>query len=194
VARVPKEEEESRGGARQVARPAAVRGSFLRFVLLFVVYLGLGSVLLALPWIESGFVDPWTRFNASGAASLTQMLGVEARAQGTQLMYRTGALNILTGCNAVEALLILVASLLAAPSTWTQRLLGGVGGAIAVLGANLIRLVNLVLVAKFYPEWLEVFHVYIWQALIVLVAFGYFLCWGTLVARLSPVGSPPSTA
>jgi len=76
VARVPKEEEESRGGARQVARPAAVRGSFLRFVLLFVVYLGLGSVLLALPWIESGFVDPWTRFNASGAASLTQMLGV----------------------------------------------------------------------------------------------------------------------
>ena len=55
-------------------------------------------------------------------------------------------------------------------------------GAIAVFGLNIIRLVNLVLVAVRWPDWLDFFHIYVWQTLMVILAFGVFLLWGTWLA------------
>ncbi len=164
------------------------------FLLLFVVYLVGGSLLLSAPWVKAGFVEPWTRVNATGAAALARSIGVEALADGTQISYGQGSLSILVGCNGVEALLILISSLLAFPAPWSRRLLGVLAGTVALLGANLVRLVNLIAVAKYLPAWLDVFHVYIWQALIVLIAFALFLVWGTLFAQARPVTSRPGSA
>ena len=157
---------------------------------MFVLYLVVGNLVLAVPWVDSGFVGPWTSFNATGAAALSRLIGIEAYASGTRISYELGSLNVLTGCNGVEALLILVAAFLAFPSPWTRRLLGVLAGTVAIFGANLIRLVNLVVVAKFFPAWLEIFHIYIWQTLIVMIAFALFLSWGMFFARVKPVTSP----
>ena len=154
-----------------------------RFLLLFVVYVVAGGFVLSLPWVESSLVDPWTRLNAAGTAAVARVIGIEAEAHGADVFYGRGSLRIVVGCNGVEALLILGAALLAFPASWAHRATGVLGGTVAILGVNLVRLVNLVAVAKFAPAWLDLFHVYVWQVLIVLVAVGLFLTWGTRVTR-----------
>jgi exosortase H (IPTLxxWG-CTERM-specific) len=153
------------------------------FLFLFVIYLVGGSLLLSAPWVKASLVEPWTRLNATGAAALARSIGIDALAEGTQVSYGPGSLSILVGCNGAEAALILVSALLAFPAAWPRRLLGVLAGTIAILGANVVRLTNLIAVAKLFPSWLDVFHVYIWQALIVLIAFALFLVWETFVAR-----------
>jgi len=154
-----------------------------RFLLLFVVYVAAGGFVLSLPWVEQSLVAPWTRLNARGTAAIARVLGIDAEAHGADVFYGWGSLRIVVGCNGVEALLILTSAVLAFPAPWRQRALGVTAGTVAILGVNLVRLVNLVVVAKVAPTWLPVFHVYVWQVLIVLVAVSLFLTWGTYVAR-----------
>ena len=161
-----------------------------RFLLLFVVYVVAGGFLLSLPVMEEGVVDPWTRLNADGTAAAARLIGIDAEAHGADVFYGRGSLRVVVGCNGVEALLILTAALLAFPAPWKHRTLGVALGIVAILGVNLVRLVNLVVVAKLAPSWLPVFHVYVWQVLIVLAAVGLFLAWGTYVAHSGPITKP----
>ncbi|HKQ60631.1 MAG TPA: exosortase H [Candidatus Polarisedimenticolaceae bacterium] len=159
------------------------RASTLGFLLRFAVYLVAGSLVLAIPWVDARLVAPWTRFNAAASAAVARMVGIDARADGTEVSYGSGTLNVLTGCNGVEALLILAAAVIAFPAPWKSRLAGVLAGVPLILAANLVRLGNLIVVARYFPERLELFHVYVWQTLIVLIAFVIFLGWGILVAR-----------
>jgi exosortase/archaeosortase family protein len=106
------------------------------------------------------------------------------------VLYGPGSLEIVVGCNGVEALLILVSALLAFPAPWARRGIGVLAGTVAILGVNLVRLVNLVVVARFAPAWLDVFHVYVWQVLIVLVAVALFLVWGHYLGGSRPIATP----
>jgi exosortase/archaeosortase family protein len=153
-----------------------------------------GGFVPSFPWVESHLVDPWTRLNASGTAALARLVGVEAVSLGADVFYGRGSLRIVVGCNGVEALLILVAALLAFPAPWTYRGAGVAAGIGAIFAVNLVRLVNLVVIARYAPAWLPLFHVYVWQVLIVLVAVAIFLTWGTLVARAGLAGEPSESA
>jgi len=182
------------GGARKPERPASAPTGIAWFLVLFVVYMVVGNLVLSFSAVEKTIVEPWTDFNARGAAAIARMFGVEARTDGTYVTYPNGTMNVLNGCNGIEALLILVAATLAFPASWGRRAAGVLAGAVAIFGANIVRLVNLILVAHFKPDWLRVFHVYIWQALIVLIAFAIFLTWGTLFAQVRTVKGPSGSA
>jgi exosortase H (IPTLxxWG-CTERM-specific) len=142
-----------------------------------------GVALLDVPFVRDGLVAPWTRFNATASAALASLCGVETTATGTFVQSGSARLNIQGGCNGAHALLILLASVLAFPAPWGRRLIGAVVGTLAVLGFNLIRLVNLIAVARYSPDHLELFHIYIWQTLIVLIALVVFLVWGSFFAE-----------
>jgi len=157
----------------------------LRFILLFVFYLLVGNFSLAIPIVDNKFIEPWTNANATAAAGLSRLFGTQTRASGMTLISGPVSLSVKKGCNGVEALIILASAILAFPERWSRRLVGLLFGAIAIFGFNLLRLVNLLLVAVYFPAQLELFHIYIWQTLIVLIAFGVFLLWGTLVASKS---------
>jgi exosortase H (IPTLxxWG-CTERM-specific) len=159
------------------------RALAMRFTLLFVAYIVAGNILFAIPWIELHLVDPWTRLNASASAALATMLGARTSAEGTLVHSGSATLNIEQGCNGLHALLILLGAILAFPAKPGRRVAGVVMGTIAILGFNLIRLLNLILVARYFPARLELFHVYIWQTLIVVIAFLLFLVWGSMQAR-----------
>jgi len=167
------------------------RAAAIRFFVLLGVYLVGGVLLLDAQWFVEWFVGPWTRFNASASAALATALGVESTAYGTIVRCGSQTLNILAGCNGAHALLILVASILAFPASWSRRWIGVALGIPLLLGFNLVRLVNLIVVATHWPERLELFHVYIWQTLIILIAFGLFVLWGNFLAQ-APAGGGTS--
>src|SRR5438093_5499843 len=161
-------------------KPAASRDSEapLRFILLFVLYLLAGDFGLKIPLVDEYFIVPWTQSNALAAAGLMRLVGIEAEARGLLLSCDHTTLSVKTGCNGVEAFIILASAILAFPGRWAHRCLGLLLGAIVIFGINLLRLMNLLLVAVHFPSRLELFHGYIWQPLIVLIAFGLFLLWG----------------
>ena len=166
------------GSCSGLARSAAVW-----FLGLLAVYLIIGVFLLDVPFVRDRLVDPWTRFNAAASAELASLIGVETTATGTRVRSGPARLNILEGCNGAHALVILLATTLAYPAPWARRLVGALTGTLVLLGFNLVRLVNLIVVARYFPARLELFHVHIWQTLIVLIALAFFVVWGSFFAE-----------
>lgn len=163
----------------------------MRFAALFVVYLAAGNVLFFIPAVDADVIQPWTRVNATASAAVASAFGVESQALGTEVSSGPARLNVLQGCNGLHALLVLLSATLAFPASWSRRLIGIVAGTIVLLGFNVLRVVNLIVVARYFPDKLELFHVAIWQTLIVLIALMLFLAWGMLIAsrRSSSVGA-----
>ena len=160
----------------KASSPSVTRGPG-RFVLFFFIYLAVGSILIGLWPVKDYLVQPWTRVNVILSAALCQMIGIDVVSAGTNLRVPGMTLNVLDGCNGVFALLIFASAVLAFPSKLSHRAIGVSLGAALLLGANLARLVNLVYVARYYPDSLEFFHVFIWQTLIIVIAFLLFLGW-----------------
>lgn len=153
------------------------------FAIRFVILLLLGNVLMVVPAFDAAVLTPWTELNAKGSARLASLIGLRAAADGTILRAEAAGIDVRQGCNGFHALLIFACAVLACPVSLPRRLLGLLLGTVVILGCNLVRLVNLLAVAKYAPGHLELFHVYIWQTLIVILALATFIGWGTLIAR-----------
>jgi exosortase/archaeosortase family protein len=106
--------------------------------------------------------------------------------EGVSVGVAGARLVVLPGCNGMEAVLIVVASILAFPASWSRRLVGILLAAALIFGFNIVRLATLIAVARYLPARLELFHVYIWQPLIVLIAFCLFLAWASYSALERP--------
>lgn len=150
----------------------------MRFLLVFLAIVAAGVALLELDVVERGFVTPWTVANTKAAAFVCNVVGVETTvSRDTYLQTGTTTLEVQNACNGVHAVLIFVAAVLAFPGGGLAKLWGIVGGTVLMFGANLVRLVNLVVVARFAEGLLEFFHLFVWQTLIVVLAFALFAGW-----------------
>lgn len=142
----------------------------------------LGYVLLSLPWVERGFVEPWTALNVKTAATFARPLVEAPQAIGTRLI-AVGAipLEARKGCDGISALLILCTTILAFPAPWRARLTGLVLGTVAIFVLNACRITTLLLVAVHWPDRLDFFHVDVWQPAMMLFSFALFILWGARI-------------
>ena len=81
------------------------------------------------------------------------------------------------GCNGVEAMLILVAAVLAFPAGGRARAAGVAAGVIVLQAANLVRVVSLFWLGVHHREVFETFHTAVWQTALILVAVAVFILW-----------------
>lgn len=165
-----------------------MRAFAIRFVL---ILLALFAFELTPP--GQALVKPWTAFVASASSSAIRAFDGDAESSGVVLRSRaTGfAISIEAGCNGVEALLVLVAAMLAWPTGWRQRLAGIVLGAAAIQALNLARVVSLFYLGQWNREWFDWAHLYAWQALIMLDALVVWLLW---IRHVDPRGGPAPAA
>jgi exosortase H (IPTLxxWG-CTERM-specific) len=92
-------------------------------------------------------------------------------------------IKIVEGCNGVEAVLILVSAVLAFPAPWRHKLIGIGVGFLAIQALNLVRIISLYYLHEWNQVWFEWFHLYLWQALIVLDALVFWLIWLRFLPR-----------
>jgi exosortase H (IPTLxxWG-CTERM-specific) len=149
-----------------------------RFALLFAV------ILLALFTLEltppgQAVVRPWTALVAESSSAFIRALDGDTFAQGNMVYSsRTGfAMVIVAGCNGVEAMLVLLAGILAYPAPWRSKLVGLAIGAVAIQALNLVRIVSLFYLGQWDMNWFEWAHLYLWQALIMLDALIVWMLW-----------------
>ena len=152
------------------------------FLLKFFGILIAAYLLVAWKPVNDGVIVPFTTAIASGSGALLQAIGQDVTVEKTTIASSRFAVNINNGCNGVEAMLILLASIVAFPASMKARAAGLVLGAIAVQILNAVRIVTLYLLGAYQPRLFDMFHTAVWQILIILSAIAFFLLWSARVA------------
>ncbi len=150
-----------------------------RFLLLFpAILLALFALELTPPG-QQWFVAPWTALVAQVSIAAMKLFDPAVAAAGAMITStKTGfSVVILAGCNGVEAMIVLVAAILAYPAPWRYRLVGMAVGIAAIQALNIVRIVSLFYLGQWNREVFEWAHLYAWQALIMLDALIVFLLW-----------------
>ena len=158
------------------------------FLLKFFVILVAAYLVIAWHPVNDHVIVPFTMAITRASAFLLNLLGQAVIVTGTVIGSQRFAVNINNGCNGVEAMLILLASIVAFPAPMKARAVGLGLGAIAVQIINLIRIITLFLLGAYYPRVFDMFHTAVWQILVILSAIVFFLIWSARVgpARLAP--------
>lgn len=151
----------------------------LRFIVLFMVFLLVLFVAELLQPVEHYVILPFTSALADVCVWLITLFDSNVIAQGNIIRSATNgfAISIERGCNGIEAIIILVSAVLAFPSPWKHKLVGIGIGFIAIQGLNLVRIISLYYMGQWSRLWFDWFHLYLWQALIILDALIVFLIW-----------------
>ncbi len=113
----------------------------LRFGAIFaVIVLALFAGELTPPG-QMYVVDPWTSSVAQAATWVAKAFDSNVAVRGATMYSTTNgfAVSILAGCNGLEAMIVLIAAILAYPSPWKHRLVGIVAGVAAIQVLNLVR-------------------------------------------------------
>ncbi len=164
----------------------------LRFLLVFVVLVFVLFGLELLEPVERLVIVPFTSLVAKASGVVIRLIDADAIVQGKIISSpaHNFAISIERGCNGVEAMIIFGAALAAFPAPWRHKLLGlGIGFA-AIQALNLVRIVSLFYLGRWNMAWFEWFHLYLWQALMVLDALIVFLLWLRSLPR--PGGPAPA--
>lgn len=148
-----------------------------RFLLAFI---GIGLLLYGivyLPPVRDMLIKPFTDSLTVAAGGLISLFGGQVWVQDNVLTIPGFSVRILDLCNGVEATLLLWTAMLAFPAPWRYRLIGLLLGWIGVQSLNLARIVSLVYLGAWKPEWFHWVHWYVWDALILLDVLLIFLLW-----------------
>ena len=145
------------------------------FLLLFCV--------LQLGWegLRGGAIEYWTIHHATvrPAAFLVNLLtpDVHARAVDFSLRAPGGGLNILNGCEGMEALFLLLAAFVVAPLSWHARLYGILFGVVVVFTINQARILALFYAFRREPALFDPLHALVAPIAVVLLVSAYFYSW-----------------
>ncbi|HYK04304.1 MAG TPA: exosortase H [Thermoanaerobaculia bacterium] len=152
------------------------------FLVKFFAVLIAAYLLIAWAPVNDNVIVPFTKSIATGSGVLLNALGQDVTVRGTTVTSSRFGVNINNGCNGVEAMLILLASIVAFPASMKARAAGLILGALAVQFLNAIRIVTLYLLGAYQPKLFDLFHTAVWQIAIIMAAIGFFLVWSARVA------------
>ncbi len=150
-----------------------------RFILIFIACLLLLFTLSLYTPVVDGVILPFTSLIAKVCGALMQAFDPRVVVQGDIIRHSsTGfAIQIVRGCNAVDAVLILVSAVSAFPAPIKHKLIGIALGFVAIQALNIARIISLFYLAQWNQVWFDWFHLYLWQALIILDAMIVWLVW-----------------
>ena len=154
----------------------------LRFSLRFSLYTLLAFLLLYA--LEGLLVVPFTRRIAWLTYILLRAVGAKAWVAGSSIGVPGFTVEIKNNCNAIYEIGLYAAAIFAYPAPIRQRLAGFLLGAGVLYLVNLLRVISLLAIGRYWPWGFQQAHVYVWQALFLAVVAALWLGW---VGRVRPV-------
>jgi exosortase H (IPTLxxWG-CTERM-specific) len=145
----------------------------------FALFAVLGTLLLMNGFVVDHIVGPFTRALVQISAALLRLFGSEVSTNQNILAFVNGpgAVAVADGCNAVQVCMLLSCGILAFPATATYKLIGIVLGIFFVQVINVVRIVSLLFLSGHAPDLFDFFHLYVWDAFIVIDAMLVFVVW-----------------
>jgi exosortase H (IPTLxxWG-CTERM-specific) len=163
------------------------------FVLFLVMLLGLFTLEIYQP-VEVAVINPFTAVIAKISVWIIELFDENVISYGKVIQSKTNgfAVEIQRGCNGIEAVIILFAAIFAFPATFKHKLIGFGAGFVAIQALNLVRIISLFYLGQWNTTAFNWFHLYLWQALIILDALVVWLIWLRYLPQ--PVQANPEPA
>lgn len=98
-------------------------------------------------------------------------------AEGHRILTATSRMSVLNGCEGVESIFLMIAAILAFPSTVRQKAWGLMSGVTVVYLTNQLRIASLFYAARYNRTAFDALHGYIAPTFIVLVGILFYLHW-----------------
>lgn len=154
---------------------------FLSFLALQLLLFGINMLSV----VQQHAVLPWTELLAHLCAGLVTWFDSSAGATGKVLWNTTTGfgVSIEPGCNGVEACIVLIAAIVAFPSSWKHKFMGMAWGLLAVQGLNVVRVISLFYLGQWSMPVFHFAHEYLWQALIMLDVLVVWLLWVRAIGK-----------
>ncbi|MFK7955969.1 MAG: exosortase H [Lysobacterales bacterium] len=163
-----------------------------RFLILFLVLLGGLFSAQIMQSVQDAVILPFTAVVADVSVAIVRTFDSDVAASGKIIrsLSNNFAVSIEPGCNGVEALIVLFSAIFAFPAPLKHKLAGFAVGFFAIQGLNLVRIISLFYLGQWNLDAFNFFHLYLWQALIILDALVVWLVW----LRYLPPQDPESPA
>ena len=144
----------------------------LPFVFIFVALQGLWQLGREGP-VEYLVVHHLT---VQPAVFLVNVLSPEIHAQALRFTIQApgGGLNILNGCEGIEAFFLLLAAFAVAPLLWRVKLWGVACGLLFVFAINQARILLLFYAYRADPAWFDPLHAIVTPVVVVILVCLYF--------------------
>ncbi|GJM08612.1 MAG: hypothetical protein DHS20C11_08880 [Lysobacteraceae bacterium] len=156
-----------------------------RFLIVFMLLLLSLFTIENMNIVQEKAIDPFTTALATTSVFIIEAFDDNVVSRGRVLRSTENgfAVEIQAGCNGVEAVIILVAALFAFPAPFRYKLVGLAIGIFAIQALNLVRIISLFYLGQWNMTAFEWFHLYLWQALIILDALVVWLIWLRRIPR-----------
>ena len=150
-----------------------------KFLLIFCGVLGSLFAIEMLNPVQQAVIQPFTVLLANISTAVIMPFDDTVIAQGRILRDATTgfAVSIEAGCNGVEAAIVLVAGIVAFPASVQHKVIAILAGFVFVQALNIVRIISLFYLGQWNYTVFEWFHLYLWQALIILDALVVWLIW-----------------
>lgn len=151
----------------------------LRFFALFLALLVALFAFRISNFAREAITLPFTGLLADASGFLITLFDSQVHTEGVVIRSLSNgfAVAIAPGCDGIEAVIILMAAVLAFPAPWKHKFAGIAIGFVAIQSLNLVRIISLFYLGQWSQVAFDWFHLYLWQALIVLDALAVWLIW-----------------
>ena len=146
------------------------------YVIFFVCILSFYT-LLRTSMMREYIGQPLAMAFATVSGLVLNLLSLKATASGTLLQVEGFAARIDDVCTGIFVVAIYLSAVLAYPSGSTEKVKGFVLGASAIFTLNLIRVISLMYIGLYLPQYFETAHLLIWQSLIIFSALLVWIYW-----------------
>ena len=127
------------------------------------------------------------------SGGMLAVLGQEITVADTSISSPRFSVQIVRGCDAVEAIALFVCAVLAFPLPFLKKLPGMIAGALLLSILNLVRIVSLFLIGVYSPRIFALTHLDVWQALFIFFAVLLWILWLLWATRSQVVTQLAST-
>ncbi len=141
-----------------------------RFALVCIIF------LLSALYLEV-YLRPFNLLTARLSRDLISLVGYEAVLNGDLIALSGFRVRIISECTSLNATLLLLAFVLATPSSWRSRFIGFISGSALIFSVNIIRIAVITIVGRFHPVMFEALHVYLGQIVMFLLVVFVCLFW-----------------
>jgi len=148
-----------------------------RFLILFLTILAVSFTAIALRQVNEAVVVPYTAFIARVSGAVLRLFGESATVNSCVVSSPRFAVTIYNGCNGLITSLIFISGVLAFPARWGAKVLGVVGGLLAIQLINLVRIVSLFYIGIYLPAFFNESHIFVWQSVVILAGVSLWIVW-----------------
>jgi exosortase/archaeosortase family protein len=157
--------------------PAGWRGSIAVYLSFFLlIYATLYAIYHALQ--TRGALESYASWLAASAARTLSLLDPTVRAENNIIIHNgIPALKIVSDCDGLAFVILISAAVLPFAKPMSQRLIGLLVLAPLLLLINWLRIVVLAILAFYTSIGFHFAHLYLFQAVMILITLLCFVCW-----------------